>query len=205
MEWIKQLSKLNLKENRYSQYGEEIIIDYIFQQIGTTNKTLVDIGAGGAGKGLSNSKFLMGNGWGGLLFDMDGHGEGIIKEFVTPFNITDILKKNVCPKEFDFLSVDIDSFDYDLIDRLLNSGYCPRLICAEYNGTLNPYSAVKLKYEEGYTWDGTNKYGFSFNAGLKLFTKHGYTVIYSHKDTNMFAIKNDILGFDSLGILYVEG
>src|SRR5258706_16308049 len=120
MEWIKQLSKLNLKENRYSQYGEEIIIDYIFQQIGTTNKTLVDIGAGGAGKGLLNSKFLLGNGWGGLLFYMDGHGEGIIKKFFFPFYITEILKKNIFPKEFYFLCVEINSFFYNLIYRFLN-------------------------------------------------------------------------------------
>lgn len=192
MEWIKQLPYLDLKENKYSQYGEEVIADFIFKQIGTTNKILVDIGAGGAGKGLSNSKYFIEKWWGGLLFDMDGLGENIIKVFVKPSNIVELLTKKECPKEFDFLSVDIDSFDFDVIDNLLNH-FRPRLVCAEYNGTLDPLSCVKLKYEEGYTWDGTNKYGFSFGAGLKLFKKHGYTVILNHRDTNIFAIQNEIL------------
>lgn len=192
MEWIKNLPKLNLSENMYSQYGEEVVAKYIFYHIGTANKFLVDIGAGGAGKNLSNSKFFLNEGWNGLLFDMDGSGENIIKEFIKPDNVVSLLKNHSCPKELDFLSVDIDSFDFDVIDNILRE-FSPRLVCAEFNATLDPSICVKLQYEDGYTWDGTNKYGFSFSAGMKLFKKHGYTVIHNHKDTNLFAVRNDLL------------
>jgi hypothetical protein len=191
MEWIAKLPKLNLSKNKYSQYGEEIIIEHIFEKIGCNDNYFVDIGAGGAGRNLSNTKLLTEKGWKGLSFDMDG-SEGTIKRFITPDNIVGLLNHYKCPKYFEFLSVDLDSFDYDIIDRVLHF-YKPDVICAEYNATLNPDVPVKLEYEEGYTWDNTNKYGFSWSAGLKLFERHGYTVVMNHSDTNIFAIKSDII------------
>lgn len=195
MNWIKDLPKLDLSKNKYSQYGEEIILKNIFENIKIKHQYLVDIGAGGAGKGLSNSRYFLENDWNGLLFDMDGSGENIIKEFIKPNNIVQLLSKHKCPKEFDLLSVDIDSFDYDVIDNVL-SKYTPRVVCAEFNGTLDPNKAVKLQYEDGYIWDETNKYGFSFAAGIKLFEKHGYTVVLNHKETNLFAIHKSELPKD---------
>jgi hypothetical protein len=72
--------------------------------------------------------------------------------------------------------------------------YSPSVICAEYNGCLPPETTVKLKYEEGYTWDGTTKYGFSFGAGMKFAEKWGYTVIMNHINMNLFMVKSDIIG-----------
>lgn len=190
MNWINELPKLDLSKNKFSQYGEEIIIKNIFENVGTTNNYFVDIGAGGAGRNLSNTKLLIEEKWKGISLDMDG-SEGTKKVFVTPFNICQTLKKFKCPKDFDFLSVDLDSFDYDIIEAVLKD-FHPRVICAEFNGTLNPEIPVKLKYEEGYTWDSTNKYGFSFSAGVKLFNKFGYEVILNHKDTNMFAVQKEL-------------
>lgn len=187
-DWTKQLYKLNLSAKKYCQYGESVIAQFIFEEIGVTNRFLVDIGAGG---GYSNTKEFLENGWTGLRFDMDGT-IGTIAEFIVPGNICAILEDNKCPIEFDFLSVDIDSFDYDVIDNVLKE-YSPRLVCAEFNGTLEPDSCIKLQYEPNYIWDGTNKYGFSFGAGVKLFKAHGYTVIFNSKDTNIFAVRNDLL------------
>lgn len=191
MNWITELPTLDLSGKKYSQWGEEILIAFIFKNIGTSNRFLVDIGAGGANHSLSNTRALIEKGWQGLLFDMVGTGT-TIREFITPDNIVDLLKEHNCPKEFDFLSVDLDSFDYDIIDNVLKE-YKPVLICAEYNATLDPYDAVKLQYEEGYTWDGTNKYGFSFKAGVELFFKHGYTTILNHNDINLFAIRQELV------------
>lgn len=189
--WINEIKDLDFTKNRYSQYGEEVIIKHILQNIGITKNFFVDVGAGGAGRNLSNTKLLLEQGFKGLSFDTDG-SVGTIKEFIKPDNIVNLLSGHGCPYIFSFLSVDIDSFDYDVIENILKN-FVPVLVCAEFNGTLNPESCVKLKYEDGYTWDGTNKYGFSFGAGVKLFSKYGYKVIYSHKDTNMFAVHESFL------------
>jgi len=185
--WTKQLSTLDLSGKKFSQFGEEVIARFIFDHIGTTNKFLVDIGAGG---GFSNNKEFLDAGWSGLRFDKDG--TTTIQEFIKPDNICQLLKKYECPADFDFLSVDIDSFDYDVIDNVLKE-HKPRVVCAEFNGTLEPAIPVKLQYEEGYTWDNTNKYGFSFSAGVKLFNQHDYTVILNLKETNIFAVRSELL------------
>ena len=193
MNWIYDIDKLDLSENKYSQYGEEVIIQYILYNIGVNDKGFfVDIGAGGAGKGLSNTKLLTELGWEGLSFDID-ESEGIIKEFIKPDNVLEVLAKYNCPTLFEFLNIDVDSFDYDILKEILTE-YEPLVICTEFNGTLDPLSNVKLKYEDGYTWDGTNKYGFSFTAGVKLLNDNGYTVVYNSKDTNLIAVNNKLLG-----------
>lgn len=68
----------------------------------------------------------------------------------------------------------------------------PRLICTEFNGTLEPNVSLVLEYEDGYTWDKTNKYGYSFAAGKKLLEKNGYVIIYNQHDTNIFAVRKEL-------------
>lgn len=192
--WLNELKNIDLTHTRYGQYGEDLIIDHIFEKLGTTNKFFVDIGAGDYGNAeMSNTKQLILHGWNGLSFDADDHGkENIIKEFVTPFNIVPLLDKHKCHTLFDFLNIDIDSFDYDVLESVLK-GYRPNLICVEYNATLPVNSTIKLAYEEGYFWKDSNKYGFSFGAGMHLFKNYGYTVVMNHVNSNLFAICNSLL------------
>lgn len=195
MTWITRIRNKNLKAG-FSQYDEDSIILNIFEEIKTTNKFYVDIGALGYGALMSNTLCLHNENWKGLAFDMDEDPNNrTIKEFITPFNILEILKKYNCPKEFDFLSIDIDSFDYDVLEEIF-SEYQPRVICTEYNATLDPNSTIKMKYKEGYVWDKTNNYGYSYGAGKYLLEKNGYKVILNQDDTNLFAIKSDLIDFD---------
>lgn len=175
----------------YSQLNEDVILMNIFDEIGHGDGVLLDIGAGDYdSSGMSNTRALIEEGWTGLLIDANER-DGICKLFVTPGNIVPFLESHRFPKKFDLLSIDIDSFDLDVMESILSAGYSPRVICSEFNGTLNPYISVKLKYEDGYTWDGTNKYGYSFMAGLNFADKFGYTVVLNHKNMNLFMIKNE--------------
>ncbi len=193
-DWLDQLKDLDLTHARHGQYGEDIVIDFIFSKIGATNRFFIDIGAGAYGTGtMSNTRQLIEHGWSGLSFDMDAHGnEHIIKEFVTPFNVVSLLKQHGCPEKPDFVNIDIDGHDYDVLDRIL-ADYQPRLVCSEYNATLPVRSEIKLEYEENYIWKESNKYGFSFGAGVHLFKKHGYSVVMNHVNSNLFAIHNSLL------------
>jgi len=137
---------------------------------------------------------LLADGWQGLLIDADTKGMKQIKQyFVTPMNIDGILQENNVPMQFDLLTIDIDSFDLDVLTAIMQK-YIPRVICTEFNGCLPPDVSVKLKYEEGYTWDGTHKYGYSFCAGMKFSEKWGYRVVYNHADMNLFMIHKSALG-----------
>lgn len=188
--WVDELQDFDIYMNKkYSQYGEDGIAEFIFSKV-QTNKFLVDIGAGG---GYSNSKWFLSKGWKGLLYDLsESHLVPLRKEKITQENVVSILSRDNCPKEFGFLNLDIDSFDYDVLEAILNE-FVPLVVCSEFNGTLPVGSAIKLFAEKEYEYDGTNKYGYSFGAGVYLFEKYGYTVVMNHINNNIFAVKSEFV------------
>jgi hypothetical protein len=192
MNWIREIALLK-DSSLNSQYSEDAIISHVFKNIGVTNKFFVDLGAGAYDGKMSNTRTLKSNGWDGFGVDCTNiTDEWIIKEFVKPDNVCQILASQNTPTEFDFLNLDLDSSDYWVLQNVLKL-YSPRLICTEFNGTLMPDIPVALEYEEGYTWDNTNKYGYSYAAGKKLLEQHGYVIVFNLHDTNIFAIKSELI------------
>lgn len=193
MNWIDKLQTINF-EGGPSQFGESGIISFIFDHIPETNKHFVDIGAGFYGHGqMSNTQGLIDQGWQGIQVDADNSDNPKIKKlYVTPDNIIPALAEWKVPYQFDFLNIDIDSFDLDILEKVVPV-YHPRVICTEFNGTLDPLSSVKLKYEPGYIWDETNKYGYSFGAAVKFCEKYGYKIILNHLNQNLFLVKADLI------------
>lgn len=190
--WIEKIKTLT-GTNQQSQFSEDIIISHIFKNIGTVNKFFVDLGAGAYDGIMSNTRTLKHNGWNGFGVDCENiTDEWIIKEFVTPGNVCSIMERQNTPVIFDFLNLDLDSSDYWVLKAILEN-YLPQLICTEFNGVLDPNIPVALEYEEGYTWDKTNKYGYSFAAGKKLLEEKGYTIIHNLHDTNIFAVRSDLV------------
>lgn len=190
--WINEI-KILKGNNLQSQYSEDIIIGHIFKNINTTNKYFVDLGAGAYDGKMSNTRTLKNNGWDGFGVDCANITDTwILKEFVKPDNVCQILASQNTPKEFDFLNLDLDSSDFWVLKELLKE-YSPRLICTEFNGVLDPNQSIVLAYEDGYTWDNTHKYGYSFSAGKKLLEEHGYRIIYNLRDTNLFAVKKELI------------
>lgn len=192
LNWISEI-KILKGNNLQSQFSEDIIIDHIFKNIGTISRYFVDLGAGAYDGKMSNTRTLKRSGWDGFGVDCANiTDEWIIKEFVKPGNVCQILASQNAPKEFDFLNLDLDSSDFWVLKELLKE-YSPRVICTEFNGTLDPNNSLVLEYEEGYTWDNTNKYGYSFSAGKKLLEENGYMIIYNLHDTNIFAVKKEFI------------
>lgn len=194
MTWIEQLQSMDFKGDK-SQFGESGIIDYIFQHIQPIQKYFVDIGAGFYGHGImSNTETLLAKGWSGIKIDADNSDDSrIYKLYVTPDNIIPFLKLHHVCHGFDLLSIDIDSFDLDILEKVVPE-FKPRVICTEFNGTLDPSLSVKLKYEPGYIWDETNKYGYSFGAAIRFCNKHGYKIILNHVNQNLFLVRSDLIG-----------
>lgn len=187
MDWINHIIDQNLTGNQYSQYGEEIYLDFIFKNIGTTNKHLVDIGAND-GKWLSNTRRLMESGWTGLLID-GKEFPGVKKHFVTKENVLFLLERYETPKEFDLLSIDIDGNDYWILEKIL-SVYRPRLIISEYNSEHTDCKAIK--YDPNFQFKMDDHYGYTFKAGVKLSEKSGYKVIFQNADLNMYYLRSDL-------------
>ena len=68
---------------------------------------------------------------------MDGGNENpdinLKKVFFWPDNILELFKKFGVKKKFDLLSVDVDSYDFFMLEKILEAKYAPRVIVAEYN------------------------------------------------------------------------
>lgn len=201
-------------ENRiYSQNGEDGIIDHIFATIGVTNRVAVEIGVSVTatdqqGNYISNR---MENNTASLADDWKLYWFDIIDPFTTPGSCTFtnkfLTKDNIVasfeqigiPKEFDLLSIDIDSNDYYLRDAL--KGYSPRVVISEYNGCFDGSTEYIMPYNEDYIWPGSTdrEYGASLKSLTKQADELGYDLVYCEKKgVNAFFIRKDVNVFKTL-------
>jgi len=204
--WIQQLPSIPT-QNRYAQFGEEVVLDFIFSKIGLTNKFLVDVGAGGLGCGMSNSKYFLECGWEGLRMDgnPDPNDIGVKKEFITAENIIELFEKYEVPESFDYLSIDIDGNDIWVLEKILENGYKPRLIMNEFNGCINEGVNLAIQYNPAQLWEQNDYYGGSFEAFKVLGAKFGYSLIHEIATTNMIFIRDELIGgHQDFGISYLQ-
>lgn len=190
--WIQNIGKAP-KIKKYSQCGEEGYIIDILDNIGWGNNFVVDIGASDGGSNSNSKLFIEGRGFGSLLIDGKNFGNPAIKEeWILAENVVDVLNKYECPKEFTFLSFDLDGNDYDILDALLVE-FRPRLLVCEINGTIPLGVSKKIVYNSDHRYKGDDYYGFSFSAAFVLAKKHGYRVIFQNDALNVYLVRADLL------------
>jgi hypothetical protein len=204
-DWVEHLRNIHTPK-MYAQFGEEALFDWIYENIGTKSRFLVDFGAGTLSSGLSNSRYLIEKGWKGLLMDgnPDEENEIIKKEFITAENIVELFDKHQVPYEFDLLSIDIDGNDYWVLEKILESQYSPRVIINEFNGCIEEHVDKVMTYNPKHAWGENDYYGASFLAFKRLCKKHGYTLVHQIATTNMIFIKEDDVPQFDYGVSYTR-
>ena len=188
--YIPQEIDLSTKEYTiYSESGEDGILSELFRLYGTTNRYYVEFGA--ADGSQCNTRLLKENGFHGILMDMHYSNPDIqlYQETVTCENVIDLFKKYNVPLSFDLLSLDIDSYDYYVLDELLKV-YTPRIFVCEYNATHLPHEdKVVLKNSQ----INHNYFGASILSFYKLAQRHHYSLVYANeKGVNLFFVHNDL-------------
>lgn len=179
----------------FSQNGEDGIIEWIFDTIGTTNKFYVEFGVENGTE--CNTKYLREKkGWTGLM--MDGGNENkqinLQREFIYADNICQLFAKYNVPREFDLLSTDIDYNDFYVLYEIMKGGYRPRAICSEYNAFLGATDDKIVIYDPNMMWDRTQYFGASISAFAKLLDKFEYTIVAGTSiGVNIFFVRNDVL------------
>ncbi|MCX6736554.1 MAG: hypothetical protein NTW73_00470 [Candidatus Parcubacteria bacterium] len=186
----RKIKDINLFEQRfYSQNGEDGIIKIIFDKIKTTNRFCIEFGIG---PNEGNTIYLKKKNWNCLWMDGNGDGENIRKEYITAENINELFNKYNVSKEFDLLSIDIDSNDY-WVWKAIN-GYFPRVVVIEYNASIPLTESRVVEYDPNLIWDGTSYFGASLLALKKLGDSKGYTLIAcDNKGVNAFFVRNDLI------------
>lgn len=151
------------REAIYSAKGEQRYIESICCADDFPNeKVLVDIGAGD-GMTFSNSLNLLDkHRWKGLLIEPAHRSIAaanmlIAKQkldvsttatYANPETVCNLLAAFGIPRNFGFLSLDVDSIEYPLLQSIL-CGFRPGLICVEINERVPPPIFFYTKYSRG--------------------------------------------------------
>lgn len=196
--WINELYTIPVWK-KYSQCNEECYLEHILKNVGQ-DKMILELGAWN-GYHLSNTRYFIEQGYKALLIDGDNHGNAEVKQhFILKENVNSLLKTYDMPLTFDLFCIDLDGNDIYIIEEVL-SKYKPTVIIAEFNPIWEKGESKAIKYNAEHTWGNDNFYGFSFEAGVKMSEKFGYTCIFQNDNLNMYFVENNALAA-SLGIEY---
>ena len=216
---IKNIQEIELKI--FSQNGEDGILDYILTKLrlipNSTN--FIEIGVGDYRE--SNTRFIYNRFHPkGVIIDCIDNMEQKVKPHVNLWkgdlricnaqvntqNINEILK-NYCDYEIDVFSLDIDSIDYWLIEKLQKN--ISKIFIAEYNPVFGPNLKVTVPNINGF--DRTKYhysnlcYGMSLRALIDIMkTKNYYFIGTNLQKMNAFFVSNDFKKnkyFDKINIL----
>ncbi|MBI3631786.1 MAG: hypothetical protein HY219_02905 [Candidatus Staskawiczbacteria bacterium] len=192
-DWLMQFAK-----NKYSQFGEDGIIEKIFEIV-KGDKWCVDIGAWD-GKKISNTYNLMTNyGWSGVLVEADEKKFSELQEtykdnkkaickcrwvnFEGSDKLDSILSETPIHKDFDFFSLDIDGNDYHAWEAMTK--YQPKVALIEFNrnipADINFVQPRDMKVNQG----------SSILAVYRLGKKKGYELV-AATDPNAFFVKKEL-------------
>ena len=187
-----------------SQNEEDGIVWALFQVVGPTTRTFVEIGSGVNG---GNSGFLAKEcGWSGLMVDA---GEDRIAHlsqrfdrsrvraeaaWVTRETVNDLLARHGLAGEIDLLSIDIDSCDYWVWQALTVAS--PRVVVIEYNADFGTERAVTVPDAPAFDREASGDkryYGASLPALVHLGARKGYRlVLVEPTGVNAFFVRNDV-------------
>lgn len=190
---------------KFAHLDEEAVLAQLLQRLGgPVEKYAVDIGASD-GVTMSNTFALFRDGWNGLAVEYDGErfarlaaehaelGTALARTKVTPLNVADLLRAYDVPRDFTFLSLDIDGYDYFVLEALLGA-FRPKLICAEINEKIPPPLAFTVKWDPAFAWNGDHFYGQSIAQLGALVEKSGYELLELHYNNAFLAPRELGLG-----------
>jgi hypothetical protein len=141
----------------------------------------------------SQTIFLAKKGWNGILFEADPvyfsiaskyykkfENVRLVRDFITPQNVLSYLDAASCPKQFAFLSLDIDSYDYFILDAILKM-YRPHLMCIEINENFPPPIRFSIKFCDEFVFNEDNIYnhfqGMSIAMANDLLERYRYKIV----------------------------
>jgi hypothetical protein len=164
---------------RYSQNGEEGVLDEIIRRIGSVNEFFVEFGAWD-GQYLSNTAHLrIDRKWPGVLFEGDPtkvkpNGIGLYNETITRENINKVFTRHLVPKSFALLSIDVDGDD-SYCWQGLSSEWKPDIVIIESNPGLP--NDVMVRSVEGKSDVSKGYFGANLSLLYDLAKSKGYEFV----------------------------
>lgn len=170
--------------------GNHDVALHIFDSIGIEHGYVLDIGAFST-KASNVIPIMKQYNIPGLLLDGVNkyHDPEIKVEWLTKDNIVSILNKYQCPKELDYISIDVDNMDYWLLKSVLEAGFVSNLLILEFNPIWSASESYVKKYSDGaHKADSDTGYSSNYGASLLAFTKllntYGYRLVHVMKQNS---------------------
>ncbi len=185
------------RKNFYSQNGEDGVIEEICSRLGLATGSFVEFGAWD-GKFASNTYRLLESGWKGVYIEADKakfqdlarnmrdfrDRATIINAYVEKAgdqSLDNLLRPTTIEKDFELLSIDIDSHDWHVWHSLRR--YTPKIVVIEINSSI-PVGIIQTHRE-------SRTRGSSFTATVELGKQKGYTPV-CHTG-NLRLVRNDLV------------
>ena len=152
-------------------------------------KFFVDIGASNNEEESQTEKLIQ-YGWKGIMFEIDPQKANslrkrlnnpdiiVICDRITPNNIVEHLTNFNVPNSF-YLSLDIDSYDYFVLEKILEK-YTPSCIVSEINEKIPLPLKFTILFDESYSWDQSHFYGYSIGMIEDLLDRFNYKIELLH-------------------------
>ena len=197
---MKRLSQY--RRNVTSQFGEDGIIEAIFEKLGIEKGWCVEFGAWD-GKLFSNTWNLWHNkGWNAVLIEGDPVRANELEDNVKDYpNVTCIqsfishegetslyrvLKKTNISEDFELLSIDVDGNDFHIWKEFKQ--YKPKLVIIEHNPTIPPH----IEFVDLPGREGMEGIGCSAVAIVKLAKEKGYELVCC-THSNCFFVRRELV------------
>ena len=176
----------------FSQFGEDGVVEKIFEVIEPGPKFAVEFGAHNGIKNSNMRNLVLNHGW--ASFQIEGDfarakelannykafpNSTTMNAWVWPGNIEILFEDGGVPKDLDFLVIDIDSNDY-YVWRAIHD-FRPKVVMIETNMVFPPPELMVIDYHPMNYWDQTYYIGASMQSMVNLANEKGYELLYQMK------------------------
>ena len=197
-------AKQRFRRSGFSNFDEERMLAEFVALLDPEGvaRVAVDVGAGDGIRG-SNTYALFLQGWRGVGFEGDERRarrlarayrnlEGVEarQALVTPANVVELLREHSVPRDFGVLSLDIDSYDYWVLDAVLGS-FRPRVVVAEINEKIPPPVRFRVGYDPDFRLQH-HFFGYSIASLEELCARHDYALL-ALEYNNAFVAPRELL------------
>ncbi len=177
------------KRTVFSQFGEDGVIEEIFEIIEPTHDYVVEFGAHNGVRNSNARNLIVNHGWKSLLIEGEERlakalhdtyekvaGVKTLQAWVWPGNVEILFEEAGVPKDFDLLVIDIDSNDY-YVWRAIHE-FRPKVVMIECNPAYPPPQLMVVDYHPMNYWDGDTYIGASLDSMDRMAKKKGYELAY---------------------------
>jgi hypothetical protein len=198
-------ARQRFRRSGFSNFDEERMLAGFISRLDPEGAALtaVDVGAGDGIRG-SNTYALFLRGWRGVGFEGDERRarrlarayrnlEGVEARhaLVTPQNVVNLLREHDVPRDFGVLSLDVDSYDYWVLDAVLGS-FRPRVVVTEINEKIPPPVRFRVGYDPNFQLQ-LHFFGYSIASLEELCARHDYALL-ALEYNNAFVAPRELLG-----------